>query len=148
MRNRQTRNYFTNLLWKLHNKMIAVKPRGLEVSVVEDNEGKPLRYLEYVICCPKCGETHVTNSLPYIICGCGFSAPINYEIEVPVIGLQDTINQLNVRINYMLATGKGMDEILPFIAELKELSDAKKFGVSESIKEQQWKERPLHEVLY
>lgn len=140
-----------DLFYKLRNKLTAIKPVGVEVCVHDDLEGKPLRCLHHVIRCPKCGKSYGTDSMPYINCDCGFNAAINYDNDIPVIGLQDTINHLNIRINYMLANGE-KDKVLPFLAEMRELSDALEFGTTyEKLKIQQWANSKLglkNEIMY
>lgn len=98
----------------------------------------------YHIRCPKCRETCSTDGLPYLNCSCGFNAKIIYSDDTKIIGLQNTINCLNVRINYMLATEKPKEKVLPFIAELKELVDALEFGTTYTeLQTQKWREHPL-----
>lgn len=130
-----------DLFHKLKNK--TIKPVGVEVCVQEDNEGKPLRYLHHIIRCPKCGKEFGTDSMPYINCDCGFNAKINYNDDISIVGLQDTINHLNIRISYMLANGE-KDKALLFLAEMRELSDALEFGTTyEKIKTQEWENSKL-----
>lgn len=139
-----------DLFYKLRNKLTAIKPVGVEVCVQDDLEGSPLRYLHHIIRCPKCGKSYAT-SMSYINCDCGFNAEINYSKDVPIIGLQDTINHLNIRINYMLANGE-KDKVLPFLAEMRELSDALEFGTTyEKLKIQEWTNSKLglkNEIMY
>ena len=140
-----------DLFYKLRNKLTSIKPVGVEVCVHDDLEGKPLRCLYHVIRCPKCGQSYGTDSMPYINCDCGFNATINYDEDIPITGLQDTINHLNIRINYMLANGE-KDKVLPFLAEMRELSDALEFGTTyEKLKTQEWANSKLglkNEIMY
>ena len=140
-----------DLFYKLRNKLTAIKPAGVEVCVINNLDGTPLRYLHHVIHCPKCGKSYGTDSMSYINCDCGFNAEINYSKDIPIIGLQDTINHLNIRINYMLANGE-KDNALSFLAEMRELSDALEFGTSyEELKTQKWVDSKLglkHEIMY
>ena len=140
-----------DLFYKLRNKLTAIKPVGVEVCVIKRPDGNPLRYLHHIIRCPKCGKSYGTDSMPYINCDCGFNATINYDEDIPIIGLQDTINHLNIRINYMLANGE-KDKVLPFLAEMRELSDALEFGTTyEKLKIQEWENSKLglkNEIMY
>ena len=131
-------------LFKSYKKIEKIEPEGVEVCVFDDNNKEPLRTLMHHIRCPKCGETHGTDGLPYLNCSCGFNAKIIYSDDTKIIGLQDTINCLNIRINYMLATGEPKEKVLPFIAELKELVDALEFGTTYTeLKTQKWRENAL-----
>lgn len=130
----------------------TIRPLGVEVGVIDNNE-EPYRIVDYVIRCPKCGKLYSTGKMPYLSCHvCGCTANVRYDKEPEVIYLQDTINHLIVRINYMLAVGTDKDTVLPFILELKELSDALEYGTSfEDIKIQKWKnvDLPLEDqILY
>ena len=140
-----------DLFYKLRNKLTAIKPVGVEVCVIKRLDGTPLRYLHHIIRCPKCGEQHGTDRMPYFNCSCGFNATINYDNDIPIIGLQDTINHLNIRINYMLANGE-KDKALHFLAEMRELSDALEFGTTyEKLKIQEWANSKLglkNEIMY
>ena len=140
-----------NLFTKARNELTAIKPVGVEVCVINDNEGNPLRTLMYHIRCPKCGKGYGTDGIPYLNCDCGFNAKINYSKDIPIIGLQNTINHLNIRINYMLANSE-QDKVLQFLAEMRELSDALEFGTSyEELKTQKWVDSKLglkHEIMY
>ena len=111
-----------DLFYKSRNKLTAIKPEGVEVCVQEDLDGKPLRYLY---------QDFYLQKIQYIFI------------------MQ--LNHLNIRINYMLANGE-KDKALPFLAEMRELSDALEFGTTyEKLKIQEWANSKLglkNEIMY
>ena len=121
----------------------TVTPIGLNIAILVHN-GEPARHFTNIVRCPKCGREYCTDN-NYICCSCGNCADVIYAEDLSILNLQDAINHLNVRINYMLATKA--ENVLPFIAEMRELSDWLAYGLPDDLETQVWKQSDIHSSI-